>query len=86
MKAIITKKLPFTSTKPTRIKASDLDGNSVTVPYDDALRWSTGETHIPAARALCEKMGWHGKLAQGSLGGDYVFVWVEDERVNTITV
>jgi len=81
MKAILTKKLPFTLYKPTRIKASDEDGNSATVPYDDALRWSTGETHIPAVRALCKKMGWKGELVQGGLKQGYVFVWADGERI-----
>lgn len=75
MKAIITKYLPCTDTRGSRIKASDEDGNSVTIPYPHEL--SGEEKHRAAADALCKKMGWTGKMIAGSLKNNYVFVFVE---------
>jgi hypothetical protein len=75
MKAIVTKYLPATNFRGSRIKASDLDGNSITIPYPHELNWSNGETHRKAAIALCDKMGWYGRLVQGSLKTGYAFVW-----------
>jgi hypothetical protein len=73
MKAIITKYHGPTNTRGSRITASDEDGNRVTIPYPYDL---SGEAvHRKAAEALCDKMGWHGELADGSIKGGYVFVF-----------
>lgn len=76
MKAIVTKYLSPTATKGSRIKASDGDGNTVTVPveYDCSL----AEAHLGAAYALCAKMDWLGYLAQGSAGNGFAHVFVGD--------
>lgn len=76
MKAIVTKYHGPGNVRGSRISASDEDGNRVSVPYPYGENWRDGSTHIPAVKALCEKMGWHGKLIQGSLKGGYVFVWL----------
>lgn len=76
MKAILTTYKGPTGAKGSRITASDEDGNKVI--FDHSQANSHDEAHANAARALCKKMNWHGKMVQGSLGpGKEVFVWVE---------
>ena len=75
MKAILTRYKGPTDFKGSRIIASDEDGNRITISYPHEL---TGEAvHRKAADALCEKMGWTGKLVGGSLKNGYVFVFAE---------
>ena len=81
MKAIKTRYWGPTDTLGARIKADDGDGNRITLPYNHAL--NVAQTHAEAAVALCQKMGWHGTLIQGSIPSGYVFVWHYGE---TITV
>jgi len=82
MKAILTKYLPATDTKPSRVKAYDGDGNSITLPYDDN---SGKQDHVSpfarAAVALCRKMGWTygGKLISGGTKTGAVFVFEKSE-------
>lgn len=83
MKAITTKYHGPTNARGARIIASDEDGNRVTLPYDHAL--NSNDMHASAARALANKMHWHGTLAQGSLAKGYVFVWVNSWNVFEIT-
>jgi hypothetical protein len=74
MKAISTKYLPCTNSRGARIKAFDMDGNSVTVSYDHAL--SGEDVHRVAAETLRDKMHWKGELIGGAVkGGSYVFVF-----------
>lgn len=74
MKAIQTRYLPPASVRGARIKASDCDGNSVTISYPH--EFSGERTHWEAAAALCSKMGWSGVLHGGALAaGEYVFVF-----------
>jgi len=73
MKAITVKNLAPTDYKGSRLKAFDQDGNSVTIPRGNQDR--LGAYHM-AAIALCEKMGWFGKLVGGSVKDGYVFVFV----------
>lgn len=77
MKAITTKFLGPTSTKPARIVASDMDGNRVTVSYD-STNGSGMDAFESAASDLCAKMGWqkNGELMGGRIEGGYVFVFV----------
>lgn len=63
MKAIVTQKLSPTYMLGTRIKATDGDGNSVTVPYH--YQDSGDRNHARAAGALCKKLGWSGLLRRG---------------------
>ena len=73
MKAIYIKWLPATNTKPQRIKAHDLDKNSITLS-----RSSKDIDHrqegARAAQALCEKMGW----SQDLIGNGDVFLFADE--------
>ncbi len=73
MKSIRTKYHGPTNTKGSRISASDEDGNHISISYPYEL--SGEDVHRKAAVALCEKMGWKGRLVGGSLRDGYVFVW-----------
>ena len=73
MKAIMTKYLGPTDRRGARIKASDLDRNSVTVSYDHASH----DPHRDAAVALIRKMGWHGTWAEGGTQKGDVFVCID---------
>ena len=71
MKAIQTKYIPATDTKPSRIKATAEGGHSLTI---------TGNEHERAAKALVEKMHWGQgcRLVGGSLpDGSMAWVFVE---------
>lgn len=69
MKAIYIKWIPATDTKPTRIKASDGDHNSIIIPRNSDLdRKQQGEA---AAFALMDKMDWNSDI----IGNGDVFVF-----------
>lgn len=81
MKAITTKQLSRTDTKPARIKAFDGDKNSVTICEDSCKEIA----HIEAAKKLAAKMNWKGCLATGwTKSGEYVHVWISDETKTDI--
>ncbi len=73
MKAIITKYYGPTNTRGSRFKATDEDGNQVTVSYDYSL--NSESNHVAACLALCAKMNWHGEIVHGALGNQYVHVF-----------
>lgn len=74
MKAIRTAYRPATNTRGSRILATDGDGNRASIPYPHEL--NSEEAHGKAARALCEKKGWTGRLVSGWLkGSEYVHVF-----------
>lgn len=81
MKAITTKYHGPTNTRGSRISASDLDKNRVSLSYDDAL--NSEENHDAAAKALCIKMNWtRYPLMRGSNKDGNVYVFdVADSRV-----
>lgn len=79
MKAIRVRYHGQTSTRGSRLTASDCDGNSVTVPYDSSE--DRDQRYRNAAVALCRKMNWTGDMYQGWLGNDAVFVFNDD--INT---
>lgn len=66
MKAIITKYLPATNYRSSRIKAQEPDGKFIIIPWNHEL--NTEQNHHQAAKSLCEKMNWRGGnfLIQGS--------------------
>jgi len=75
MKAILTKYLNPTNTRGARIRASDSDGNAVTIGYPHEL--SGEDVHRKAAEDLRDKMGWKGELVGGAIKGGYAFVFVD---------
>ena len=76
MKAITTRYRGPTDTRGARITASDQDGNRVSISYPHDKREGQ-EAHFAAARELCDRMQWHGKLAGGATRDGYVWVWVD---------
>lgn len=70
--AITTKYLPYTNTKPSRVKATTSSGISLTVPYDSGL--SADANHTLVAKALCEKLGWKGTWLGGGLQNGNCYV------------
>lgn len=81
MKAIQTKYHGPTNTRGSRIRATDRDGHSVTIPYPHEL--SAEEGHRLAAKKLCEKMNWRGELATGGFPDSYVHVFVSRDWSQT---
>lgn len=75
MKAIKTIYLGPTNTKGARIKATDGDTNSFIMNYTYEL--CVDQNHQIAARALCRKMKWTGKLIMGSFPNFNVHVFTE---------
>ena len=74
MKAISTKVLGPTDTKGLRVKAYDLDNNSVTITWDHSREVITFSNHLLAAQALIEKMGWEFEPYGGATKEGYSFV------------
>lgn len=74
MKAIKTSYHGPTNTKGSRIIASDSLGNRVTVPVDYSL--DTEAMHMEAAKMLCQKMAWQGKIQGGWFDDDMFWVFV----------
>lgn len=78
MIAIETKYIPCTNTRPSRIKAYTESGRSVIVSQHGAD--SVEESHDRAARALCDKMGWHGVLVKGGTKRGYAYIFAESHH------
>lgn len=77
MKAILVKYLPATNRTGSRLKATDVDSNSLTIPYPHESR----HAHADCAVALCRKMGWKGTLVEGGLGdGTSVFTFLDSDH------
>lgn len=71
MQAIITKYIPCTNTKPSRVKAT-CEAGSITLSWD-----SSGDdklVHQGAARKLCQKLGWKGEMITGGTKAFYCHV------------
>ena len=78
MRAITTKYLGYTATKPSRVAAFDSAGNRIVISYDS----DNHNDELPyrkAADALCKKLHWTGKLCGGGIKDGYVFVFCEDD-------
>ena len=75
MKAIKTKYIGPTNTKGSRMRATDEDGNSVTITWDDSL--DSLANHEAGAVALCNKTDWVGNLVGGHLKNCMVWVFVD---------
>jgi hypothetical protein len=78
--AIVTKYLPVTNTKPSRVKAS-AEAGSVILSWDSAL--STDQNHAKAANALAEQKGWAGHWRGGALPDHSGFCFVWDDAANS---
>lgn len=83
MKAILTKCLPATDTRPTRIKAYTEGGNSITVSWSECDRndRTQAEAHGYAARKLAEKMHWRGTLLGGGTVEGYCFIFADTRNI-----
>ncbi len=81
MKAIITRYVPATNTKPSRVIAEAEGGNRHVMTfasyYGDDARGSG--PYRKAAEELCMKMDWDGKLIGGGTKDGYVFVFAESQ-------
>lgn len=89
MQAIITKYLPATNTRPSRIKAT-CERGSATIPLDHSL--NDGDNHRAACDFLCARFdaedankygsargphSWSRPKASGQIpGGEYVFCFI----------
>lgn len=67
MKAIVTKYLPATDRKESRIKATAEGVKSITIPYPHEL--SDEDAHRKAAEAICVRQGWPIQGTQKLVGG-----------------
>ncbi len=73
---IRTKVLPYTNTKPTRVKAISTSGVNITI---EASEGGSALDHANACRVLREKLGWLAdKGFDAMVGGDTAegMVWV----------
>lgn len=77
--SITTKYIGPTNARGSRVKATSSSGLSVTLMWDHAL--DVNGNHASAARALCRKLGWSGRLAVGGApkGTGNVFVFVDSD-------
>jgi len=86
--AIITRYHGPTNTRGARISATSGCGIKVSIPYPDDVTglgtWPAGRRalndlrHFRAVEALCNKMGWSGKLINGGLDkGQQVWVFAD---------
>lgn len=62
MKTIVVKYHGATESRGSRLSATDESGNRVVIPYPHEAH----DAPEAAARALCEKIGWKGKMISGS--------------------
>jgi hypothetical protein len=70
--AIVTRYIPATNTKPSRVKAT-ADAGSVMLSWNCAL--NIENNHAFVAKALAEKFGWRGAWYQGGMpGSGFAFV------------
>ena len=77
MKAIETKYIPASDTKPSRIKATAEGGHSLTVGYSHEL--NDADAHRYAAELLQQKLKWPGRLIGGVTKSGYAFCFVQGD-------
>jgi hypothetical protein len=77
--AIVTKFLPVTNSKPSRVKAT-AEAGSVILSWDHAL--NSDGNHAKAAATLANKFGWQGNWRGGAIPdhSGFAFVWDNDEN------
>ena len=66
MRAIQTKYLGPTEHKPSRVKAWEPEGQSITLSWHSIDKDQTEDVHRVAAEALRDKLGWKGELVCGA--------------------
>jgi len=82
MKAIVTKYLPFTDTKPSRIKAS-AEGVPSKIYTCEELDHFIRSVHIQAAHEFCALNNWSGNLASGGLpSGEWAHCFVSGANLS----
>lgn len=79
MKAIKTTYLSPGNVRGSRVKATDEDGNSVTISWDHGL--DAAQNHAKAAKTLRDKMGLTGGLTGGALKVCYVWTFTTSRLV-----
>jgi len=77
--AIVTKYLPPTNLKGSRIKATAAAG-SLTLPWDHAL--NSEENHARAAEALANRFKWRSQWFMGGLPDDAGYCFVGTDHVS----
>lgn len=80
MRAILTKYLPYTNTKPSRIKAYSGNGKhllSHTVSIHSLPETHDEDRHKHAAYLLAYKYNWNGSLIGGETPEGYAFVFTK---------
>lgn len=77
-KAITTRYVAATKTKKSRVRAEDLDGNSITLEWNRG--WTAQDNHLAACRALCTRMFWEGDMVCAYGRGCVVWVWDGGEK------
>lgn len=77
--SIITKYIPCTNTRGSRIKAETASGLSVTIPYPH--EYSGADCHFQAVKELLKKQGlkWSNEWYCSSLKNGYVFIPKDSE-------
>jgi len=71
--AITTKYIGSTPHRASRVKATEPEGRSVTLPWDHELQASAN--HKAAAIALATKLKWWGELVTGTNSGSFSHVF-----------
>lgn len=78
MTTIITKYIPASSRRGSRIKADAGMKRTITISYPHEL---SGEAvHLEAAKALCAKFDWHGELVAGGMEQGFAFVFTKSGK------
>lgn len=81
--AIVTKYIPPTNTRCSRIKASAWVG-SVTISWDYSL--DVEENHLAAAKALADKYSWRGNFVGGGSPDEKGYCFVQEQDYYKFTV
>ncbi len=74
--SIITKFIPATNRRPSRVKAIASGGESHTSSYHN-LDGNEEQRHFAVARSLAEKLDWSGRLVGGATKTGFVFVFAD---------
>lgn len=81
--AIVTKYIPCTNFRPSRVKAKCQAG-SITLSWDHAL--DLIDNHAAAARALAARFGWSGRWEAGANAGNDGYTFVQPTDASSFTI